>query len=182
MPAPVSRREGQRWPTVSLLFLFLSNVLVFQFGGWFFRGDAIYSNVQVGTSFAENAMPGIVSSSAHNSAHVVGPLDIPEGRAVALPSVRVDDAGADYNRKIYGGKGDKPHLGGFATQSVDPDGMSPQVWKWMVEQIGVKSLLDVRILSHVEDCVFFPLKPTIHLAFRSDVAGEFRQAGSICTE
>jgi hypothetical protein len=158
MPAPALRREGQR-PTASLLFLFLSNLLVFQLGGWFFRGDSVYSNVQVGTAFSGDAVSRTTSLTAQNRASVAGPLDIPQGGAVALPSVRVDDSSVGYDRKIYGGKGDKPHLGGFATGSVDPDGMSPALWKWMVKEIGVKSLLDVRVYdSPVEYCFFFHLE------------------------
>lgn len=71
----------------------------------------------------------------------MNPLVIPTAPAVALPSVRVDDTNATYKREIYGGKGDKPHLGGFT--ELDPDGMSPALWKWMIEYVGVKSLLDV---------------------------------------
>lgn len=36
---------------------------------------------------------------------------------------------------------DKPHLGGFT--SFDPHGVSPTLWKHMIEYIGIKSLLDV---------------------------------------
>lgn len=41
----------------------------------------------------------------------------------------------------YGGSGDKKHLGGFST--VDPEGISPFVWREMMEYFGVKTLLDV---------------------------------------
>jgi 2-polyprenyl-3-methyl-5-hydroxy-6-metoxy-1,4-benzoquinol methylase len=41
----------------------------------------------------------------------------------------------------YGGKGDKPHLGGFT--DLDHHGVSPASWKWMVEYMGVHSVLDV---------------------------------------
>ncbi len=136
MPAPAFRREGQRCPSVSIWLLVLSNLLVFQLGGYFFGGDSAYSNVQLGTPL--EASKSVIPSSAQN------PLAVPSGKAVALPSVRVNDDGAAYNRKIYGGKGDKPHLGGFATGSVDIDGMSPPLWKWMIQHIGIKSLLDVR--------------------------------------
>ena len=119
MAAPLLRREGRPLPSVSLLFLVLSNILVFQLGGWMFGGETPYSNVQVGTSW----------STVLNPANVADPLGIPAGSAVALPSVRVDDSNTGYDRKYYGGKGDKPHLGGFATGSVDPEGMSPYLWK-----------------------------------------------------
>ena len=48
---------------------------------------------------------------------------IPRGKAVALPSVRVSEAEEKViDRSIYGGKGDKPHLGGFTEFDVSiPD-------------------------------------------------------------
>ncbi|CAB9507903.1 expressed unknown protein [Seminavis robusta] len=66
------------------------------------------------------------------------PLDIPEGEAVALPSIRTE---VQVDRKHYGGHGDKQHLGGFTT--YDKDGVSPWTWKYMVETLGVKSIMDV---------------------------------------
>ncbi|KAK1740218.1 hypothetical protein QTG54_009168 [Skeletonema marinoi] len=69
-------------------------------------------------------------------------LVIPKTPAVALPSVRISaEEDAKVKRKIYGGAGDKPHLGGFT--SFDPMGVSPTLWKHLVDYIGVKSLLDV---------------------------------------
>mmetsp|Transcript_11634 Transcript_11634/g.17800 ORF Transcript_11634/g.17800 Transcript_11634/m.17800 type:complete len:388 (+) Transcript_11634:92-1255(+) len=69
-------------------------------------------------------------------------LVIPKTAAVALPSVRISaEEDAQVDRKFYGGAGDKPHLGGFT--SFDPMGVSPTLWKHMVEHIGMKSLLDV---------------------------------------
>jgi hypothetical protein len=48
---------------------------------------------------------------------------IPRGKAVALPSVRMSEAEEKViDRSIYGGKGDKPHLGGFTEFDVSiPD-------------------------------------------------------------
>ena len=66
------------------------------------------------------------------------PLGIPPGEAKALPSIRVEET---VHRGIYGGKGDKVHLGGFTV--YDGDGVSPTVWKHMVSEYGVKSLIDV---------------------------------------
>eukprot|EP00986_Skeletonema_menzelii_P014394 scaffold9509_cov146-Skeletonema_menzelii.AAC.4 len=69
-------------------------------------------------------------------------LVIPKTAAVALPSVRISaEEDAKVERKFYGGAGDKPHLGGFT--SFDPMGVSPTLWKHMVDYIGMKSLLDV---------------------------------------
>eukprot|EP01083_Nonionella_stella_P074596 202401_1 len=44
-------------------------------------------------------------------------------------------------RGIYGGHGDKLHLGGFT--EIDPEGISPRLWRDMMEYFGIKSLLDV---------------------------------------
>jgi hypothetical protein len=72
------------------------------------------------------------------------PLEIPRGQAKALPSVRVAEA---IDRRIgggkdtYGGSGDKPHLGGFT--DIDTQGISPWAWRWMVQRLNIKSVLDV---------------------------------------
>lgn len=74
----------------------------------------------------------------------LNPLGIPSGEAEALPSIRVEvesDESVDERRKIYGGKGDKAHLGGFT--EIDTMGISPRVWKHMITDIGVHSVLDV---------------------------------------
>lgn len=69
-------------------------------------------------------------------------LIVPEGPAIALPSVEVTpDEEALIDRKFYGGKGDKAHLGGFT--AFDPMGVSPTLWTHMVGHLGIKSLLDV---------------------------------------
>ena len=69
-------------------------------------------------------------------------MTIPRGKAVALPSVRITEEEENkIARKQYGGKGDKPHLGGFT--EFDPMGVSPSLWKHMVSHYGVKSVLDV---------------------------------------
>lgn len=72
-------------------------------------------------------------------------LDFPLGDAVALPSVRVEVTETDegHKKEYYGGKGDKPHLGGFANNDVDMEGVSPAAWKFMIERHGIKSMLDV---------------------------------------
>ncbi len=59
---------------------------------------------------------------------------------MALPSVRIPKDAFKSDR-IYGGLGDKPHLGGFT--DLDHHGVSPAAWKWMVTDVGVHSLLDV---------------------------------------
>jgi hypothetical protein len=93
---------------------------------------------------------GVSSSAAAAAASMVAipegwnaqnPLAIPKGQAQNLPSIRVKEPNVDAKRKIYGGTGDKKHLGGFT--DFDIAGVSPAVWKYMVEKIGVHSVLDV---------------------------------------
>lgn len=67
------------------------------------------------------------------------PLLSPIGEAVALPSIRVKDT--NFDRSFYGGKGDKKHLGGFT--DIDINGISPYVWRMMISEYGIKSILDV---------------------------------------
>jgi SAM-dependent methyltransferase len=69
------------------------------------------------------------------------PLAIPPGKAQNLPSIRVEDAKLSKDRKRYGGQGDKEHLGGFA--KMDTGGISPALFKHMIEKIGVHSFLDI---------------------------------------
>ena len=73
------------------------------------------------------------------------PLGIPQGEAPNLPSIRVEDVESDANvdekRKIYGGKGDKPHLGGFT--DLDLQGVSPGTWKYMIKDFNIHSILDI---------------------------------------
>ena len=67
------------------------------------------------------------------------PLNIPQGEAKALPSIRVEVE--EVNRGHYGGEGDKQHLGGFT--KYDGMGVSPATWRYMMNYFGVKSLIDV---------------------------------------
>lgn len=93
--------------------------------------QSIYEMTQGITTTDDDA-----ASSIYGQVH---PLGIPPGEAKALPSIRVEES--TVKRGIYGGKGDKIHLGGFT--AYDGDGVSPSVWKHMVSQYGVKSLIDV---------------------------------------
>jgi hypothetical protein len=128
VPKPVKKR----FQGISIWILILSNILVFQISGWYYQ-DQYNPVLQLAPTTATTT-----SSSSNNA------LAIPEGQAVDLPSIRISEADAKFNRKRYGGKGDKPHLGGFASNDVDMDGVSPSLWKYMVsEEIGIKSLLDV---------------------------------------
>ena len=65
---------------------------------------------------------------------------IPKSKdAIALPSLLVKDE--NNNRGIYGGKGDKKHLGGFT--NIDIHGISPFVWRMMLKDYGIKSIIVV---------------------------------------
>jgi len=69
-------------------------------------------------------------------------LTIPRGKAVAMPSIRIsEEEDKAVARGQYGGKGDKPHLGGFT--EFDPLGVSPTLWKHLIEFLGIKSMVDV---------------------------------------
>lgn len=70
----------------------------------------------------------------------------PFGRPPNLPAAKATEGetskfGYIREKHGYGGGGDKAHLGGFTT--IDPQGISPYLWKEMMEYFGVKTLLDV---------------------------------------
>jgi hypothetical protein len=64
-------------------------------------------------------------------------------QAIAMPSIRVNSTEKRGHNDFYGGKGDLPHLGGFASKDIDMSGVSPAAWKFMIQSHGVKSLLDI---------------------------------------
>lgn len=73
-------------------------------------------------------------------------LMIPEGSTPALPSLQKrwtssSSSSSSKRGSIYGGNGDPPHLGGFT--DMDLHGISPAAWHWMMEYVGIHSLLDV---------------------------------------
>lgn len=78
---------------------------------------------------------------AYSSGKGINPLAIPQGEGQPLPSLRVETPEEEVERGIYGGQGDKKHLGGFTV--YDGQGVSPAVWKHMITEYGVKSLVDV---------------------------------------
>lgn len=70
----------------------------------------------------------------------------PDGQAENLPSLEATTEEKEKVNKLrnynnYGGEDDKTHLGGFT--EVDPEGISPALWKEMMSYFGVKSMLDV---------------------------------------
>ena len=84
-------------------------------------------------------------SSSRRSSTSLNPLLVPEGKAKNLPSIRVESVAAEGNvdktRYIYGGAGDKSHLGGFT--ELDLHGVSPSTWTNMIQDFNVRSVLDV---------------------------------------
>lgn len=81
------------------------------------------------------------ATSIGTTEQLINPLSIRKGQAQNLPSVRVEDEQLDSSRAIYGGKGDKKHLGGFT--AIDMHGISPAVWKHAVQNWTAQSALDV---------------------------------------
>jgi Methyltransferase domain len=74
----------------------------------------------------------------------INPLAIPPGEAQRLPSILVSDSELTKKRvgmTKYGGAGDKAHLGGFT--SYDGHGVSPYLWRQMMTELGVHSVVDV---------------------------------------
>ena len=92
-------------------------------------------------SLAPAAAPPPRDSDAPVAA-VPGGSFVPEGTAVALPSILIsDEEDSKIERRIYGGRGDKAHLGGFT--SFDEMGVGIALWKHMVTYLGIKSVLDL---------------------------------------
>jgi len=105
--------------------------------------DAIYRSLDTVTTTSAVMVQSHYESatqSAETSMHYSrSPLDIPPGEAKALPSIRVEKE--EVNHGIYGGVGDRKHLGGFTM--YDSHGVSPSVWKHMLTHYGIKSVVDV---------------------------------------
>ena len=65
---------------------------------------------------ANGSLRGSVSSD--NTMAAIS-MVIPRGKAVALPSIKItEEEEKNIERSFYGGKGDKPHLGGFTEFDV----------------------------------------------------------------
>jgi SAM-dependent methyltransferase len=127
----VVQRHGQRTSTLLtsnyavITILVLLNILCFQLGRNYESSSSGYQP----------------SSSFRNLGEILGdPLRPQPGAAVALPSIRVTDDAAEH-RRIYGGKGDAKHLGGWT--EIDIQGISPFLWKHMLTKFGIHSILDV---------------------------------------
>ena len=67
--------------------------------------------------------------------HKISPPLLPSIPTTAEEEKKIGDRG------IYGGKGDKAHLGGFIKK--DLKGISPALWNFMMGPLAVKSFIDV---------------------------------------
>jgi hypothetical protein len=125
--------------------LLLSNLLVYQWAS--VDNSHGYELLSVTTKQSDSGGdpygPTTAGDASSTPAEVLrNPLVIPRGQAVPLPSIRTDNEGSAFvQRSIYGGAGDKKHLGGFT--DIDTAGISPRAWKWMVQRLNIQSVLDV---------------------------------------
>ena len=89
------------------------------------------------------AVPSVVTTAAGTVWDPkLNPLGIPPGKAQNLPSPRMQDSSAvDKKRGGYGGAGDEQHLGGFG--EIDAGGISPGLFKHMISNLGIKSVMDI---------------------------------------
>mmetsp|Transcript_49954 Transcript_49954/g.121024 ORF Transcript_49954/g.121024 Transcript_49954/m.121024 type:complete len:427 (-) Transcript_49954:176-1456(-) len=156
-----SGSSSKRFSTVQVLLivcgalLFQSMYFTVQHGH---KGDGLFIATTTSTNTDHAAADALLKSSflSPSSSSVGGdgntkiiqqllretnPLMIPPGQAQNLPSVRHNDENINSQRNIYGGHGDGKHLGGFT--EIDMMGLSPVVWKYMVQNMTIKSVLDV---------------------------------------
>jgi hypothetical protein len=105
--------------------------------------------------FASGRYTNVVNkmhASTDGASAALSPLDLylqnplavpPKAQPPNLPGIppQEEDEAVVRKRDIYGGKGDSKHLGGFT--DLDLQGVSPAVWKYMVETIGVRSVIDI---------------------------------------
>ena len=122
-------------PYTIMGILILLNLLCFQLGRHYEGLDSSYS-----------ASRSALLSIGNAQSDIPDPLRPHSGSAKNLPSIRVEtpaeeDSRNQLNRKIYGGKGDGQHLGGWT--EIDIHGISPRLWRFMMTKIGIKSIVDV---------------------------------------
>jgi len=119
--------------------LLLSNLLVYQWASS--NADVDSHSYELLSTDSDSASMHIHTESATTD-FLENPFAIPRGAAKALPSIRTKAQNNDeVKRSIYGGAGDKKHLGGFT--DIDTQGISPRAWKWMVQRLNIRSVLDV---------------------------------------
>lgn len=127
-----SEEKTFKWNITVFLKFFVTN------WPWLF---AICVLLLITNSFHVNPDRTVLSSTIQEYDQQLNPLAIPYGKARNLPALRAQTDNVDNNRGMFGGAGDKKHLGGFT--ELDLDGISPAVWKHMLREYGVHSVLDV---------------------------------------
>ncbi|KAL3780208.1 hypothetical protein HJC23_007532 [Cyclotella cryptica] len=141
-PRSLARRQYLSNPTISAVI----NLCAISFVCF----DLLQNHVLLHGRALNQSINGIANDAPINNVQAfssntdVNPVAmvIPRGAAVARPAARLTaEEDSKIDRKFYGGQGDKPHLGGFT--QFDPMGVSPTLWKHMVEHWSIKSLLDV---------------------------------------
>jgi Methyltransferase domain len=128
---------------VSIWVLILTSLLVFRLT-YTYSSQGLDLLSDAGTT-ADESLFSLLSPGSQTT-YALAPKT---GKAVALPSIRIEKeengAKTDQSRSehgvLYGGKGDKVHLGGFT--DIDLHGISPAAWKYMISFFGIKSLMDV---------------------------------------
>lgn len=125
---------NSRWIVFILVF---SNLLVFQLG---YLARYHTSNAhQLQPPLQNDGQPDLGVTPYYKHLYD-NPLAIPRGIVPALPSIQ-STSNNNIQRKNYGGVGDKVHLGGFI--DLDLGGISPATWKYMVQTLGIHSIMDV---------------------------------------
>jgi len=150
----VSRRRRKTVPV--LLVLIFSIVLIYELSSMNPSNLPQMKESQTNDYFSTVATPVDQEANTNTNQkwnYQLDPLGIPPGKAQNLPSVRVikddakggdsvgNDENVDAKRNIYGGIGDKKHLGGFT--NIDLDGITPNLWANLIQKYGVRSFLDV---------------------------------------
>ena len=125
--------------TVPLWLVLISNVLVF----FSIYGNKALDDISLLSGDLVEQSDMLTSTSILETEDYGYALVVPQGTTPNLPSVRIkeDVVKRKKNDVTYGGKGDKAHLGGFT--EIDLAGISPAVWKRMVTEFGIRTLIDL---------------------------------------
>jgi len=134
---------------VSIWIFILTNLLIVQVN---FRRNPREKYLR---TFDSSDYSSTVTTPIGSSILIGYPLVPNEGKAVALPSIRINQMEERNNPKRdgYGGQGDKKHLGGFT--DIDFSGISPATWKFMITFFGIKSVMDVGCGRGISSAWFF---------------------------
>lgn len=100
----------------------------------FIYNHNINSNLTSAIADLQNMLRKVEQQSENQYLHKKSPPLMP-----SIPTTEEEEK--SIKRGIYGGKGDKPHLGGFIEK--DWKGISPALWDFMLGPLAVKSFIDV---------------------------------------